>query len=129
MHMYFNFSATRILIVGGNISGQIVSTSYILNIPFHESSKLSNTVRTITYKRLPNFPTANSLGFAVSCDGRSIIGGGLDNKLKYLTNVYELDTEEYQPLPSLNILRKRAGVCSNSEIIKHRIEIILHGGL
>ena len=65
----------------------------------------------VSYNKLPSVTNDFSEGFSCLCQGRSILGGGWDNNQVALRNVYELDMDEYHPMPPLNEARRSLGAC------------------
>lgn len=108
------FTGTSLVIGGGRNDEGLTFSSFVLNVHFTPNT---NEVRELSYDDLPNFPVKFRWGFGISCEGRYIMGGGYTTQGKYLSNIYELDMEEYHAMPLLNEGRCAPGVCYTQQCL------------
>ena len=88
------------MIAGGKVDGETVSSAYILQLHFQPNS---HDIIEVSFKNVPDMPIPNYRSFSQLCEGRSIIGGGLDSNCKALQNVGEFDVNEFKTIPLLKL--------------------------
>ena len=108
-------SDSTILISGGEddeYNSNKLSSAYLLKLAFDEDHEDKTKIREIHYitSNVNAYPIAVSRSSSASCEGRSIICGGMDSNA-YTSAVYEYDRGEWRPLPPLNKARRNADSC------------------
>ena len=100
------FVGPRILIAGGiyikHRARPPTSSAYIMEVHFYLNC---NMISEVCYKNVPNMPFPNEVSFYNVCEGRSIVGCGLDMNRTKQNGVQEFDGQEFKPIPQLKKAR------------------------